>query len=165
LLELGVGAAAREVDHRSERSGDPDAVALTDFVGTQAGGAVDVDAGTPARVAILDCDVDVAGLGWVGEDLVEIRGGSMAEDPARPAGEDRAHLARVAHLKRPHDVDPAEHGAQLVSRQQPLHDAGAQPGPQQLPPRHDPALRRGQLTDQASSGVFPLHMKVKAPLG
>jgi hypothetical protein len=67
---------------------------------------VNPDSGPPGNLASDDSDVDRAGLGSAGQELVEIRGAEVANDRTTTAGHKRRELARaIGHHAVADEVD------------------------------------------------------------
>lgn len=76
--------------------------------GGEGGRAVEADFPMPTTMLACDRDVDQTGLGWVGEDLVEVRGGIVTQHSGRPAGEDRGHLVGVRRNHGTDEIDTSQ---------------------------------------------------------
>lgn len=143
VIELGATRLSCEVEERSGRLGDGDAVADGDLAAGQVGGSVWPDSRPAVADPVWHGDVDVLELGWVGEEGPEVGGASVAEDGAAAGGEHRGELeGAVRRSPVPEKEDAAVKRVEASGADAIGDRSGADPQRQQLRPRNHPMLPR-----------------------
>jgi hypothetical protein len=100
-----------------------------------------------AAVSLGHGDVNRAGSGWVGEELVEVRGGFVAERRRGSAGEDRGHLIRVGEDDRTDQIHATKQRPQPATSHPAIDLVRRHPELEELPPRDHSVLATRQGPD------------------
>jgi hypothetical protein len=110
-----------------------------------------------SHVPTRNGDVDGAALDWVGKEFVKVRRRDVTHDRARPAGQRRCHLVRVAVDHRADDINAAVESAELAPPHPPLHLPVRDPRGQELLPRHRAVLAPGDVRHHAANCIVSTH--------
>ncbi len=116
------------------------------------------------NVTARDRDVHRAGLGWVGEEFVEVHAGSMADGRAETASEKRRHLVGMDALHQTDEIHAAMEAHELAPSNPPLYLPIRHSKPQQLAARDHSVLGAGQLRDFSANRVQSTHTVDKTRL-
>jgi len=109
---------------------------------------VDTDARARHRPCSRDGDIDLAGIGWVREELPEVAGAAVGKDGAVTACEDGGHVLRTTRFGRVADqIDAAMKRDQIARAKTSLDGAAAEAGREHLSTCDEAVLPTGDLAE------------------